>query len=81
MWEWEGHLGKVKAAKVGLGGSAWEEPCHCRILTMGGSLNCFHSFLLSKCSSSLFFCPYFAAVLSVVLMKSHLVFSAVPDSR
>ena len=43
MWEWEGHLGKVKAAKVGLGGSAWEEPCHCRILTMGGSLNCFHS--------------------------------------
>ena len=42
LWEWEGHLGKVKAAKVGLGGSAWEEPCHCRILTMGGSLNCFH---------------------------------------
>ena len=56
LWEWEGHLGKVKASKVGLGGSAWEEPCHCRILTMGGSLNCFHSFLLSKCSSSLLFC-------------------------
>ena len=59
LWEWEGHLGKVKASKVGLGGSAWEEPCHCRILTMGGSLNCFHSLSALQMLILTVLCPCF----------------------
>ena len=80
LWEWEGHLGKVKAAKVGLGGSAWEEPCHCRILTMGGSLNCFHLLSALKMLILTSFCDFLLYVLYVTTRQwDWIVF--IPNSR